>query len=98
MINIKRDYKFLTKSEIAHYYLCKRLFNDPEPIDVNKEVETNDDPLTDEQFISQVTRQHAVNEYGHQAVCSYADVLFDKLIIDRAELDRRNEQGTENEF
>ncbi len=98
MINIKTDYKHLTKSEIAHYYMCKRLFNDPEPIDVRKPIEVSNEPLTDEQFISQVTRKHAIKHYGQNAVITYADVLFDKCIIDGDELDKRIADGTANQF
>lgn len=32
MIRIKKDYKHLSKSQIAHYYFCKELFNNPAPI------------------------------------------------------------------
>ncbi len=32
MINIKKDYKHLSKSQIAHYYFLKNLFNNPPPI------------------------------------------------------------------
>ena len=32
MIRIKKDYKHLSKSQIAHYYFCKELFNNPSPI------------------------------------------------------------------
>ena len=99
MINIKTDYKHLTKSEIAHYYMCNRLFNDPEPIDVRKPIESNNnEPLTDEQFISQVTRQHATGHDGQNAVITYADVLFDKCLIDGDELDKRIADGTANQF
>ena len=98
MINIKKDYKFLTKSEIAHYYLCKRLFNDPEPIDVNKPIEVSNEPLTDEQFIRQVTRKHAIDDIGRDIVYTYADVLFDKCLIDADELDKRIADGTANQF
>jgi len=99
MINIKTDYKHLTKTEIAHYYFCKRLFNDPEPIDVNKPIETDDTPLTDEQFISQVTRKHAIEEGEHlDTVVTYADLLFDKCLIDADELDKRIADGTANQF
>ncbi len=97
MINIKKDYKHLSKSEVAHYYFCKRLFNDPEPIDVNKEVETNDEPLTDEQFIRQVTLKHE-NLYYINKKITYADVLFDKCLIDADELDKRIADGTANDF
>jgi hypothetical protein len=99
MINIKKEYKFLTKSEIAHYYICKRLFNDPEPIDVRKPIEVSNEPLTDEQFISRATRKHAIYEGEHlDTVVTYADVLFDKCIIDGDELDKRIADGTANQF
>ena len=98
MINIKKDYKFLTKSEIAHYYMCKRLFNDPEPIDVNKPIETDNTPLTDEQFISRVTLKHKNEFYNQDTVVTYADVLFDKCLIDGDELDKRIADGTANKF
>jgi hypothetical protein len=32
MIKINKDYKHLNKSQIAHYYFCKELFNNPSPI------------------------------------------------------------------
>jgi len=32
MIRIKKDYKHLSKSQIAHYYFCKELFNNPSPL------------------------------------------------------------------
>ena len=32
MIKINKDYKHLSKSQIAHYYFCKELFNNPSPI------------------------------------------------------------------
>ncbi len=32
MIKINIDYKHLNKSQIAHYYFCKELFNNPSPL------------------------------------------------------------------
>ncbi len=32
MINIKKDFKYLSKNEVRHYYLCKRIFGDTKPI------------------------------------------------------------------
>ena len=32
MIRIKKDYKHLSKSQIAHYYFCKELFKNPSPL------------------------------------------------------------------
>lgn len=41
MIDLKKDYKHLSKSQIAHYYFCKELFNNPSPLVVPsiKEIE-----------------------------------------------------------
>lgn len=45
MINIKKDYKHLSKNVVRHYYLCKRMFGDMEPIVVPsiKEIEETAD-------------------------------------------------------
>ena len=32
MIDLKKDYKHLNKSQVVHYYLCRDLFNNPSPI------------------------------------------------------------------
>ena len=45
MINIKKDYKHLSKNVVRHYYLCKRMFGDMKPIVVPsiKEIEETAD-------------------------------------------------------
>ena len=50
MIRIKKDYKHLSKSQIAHYYFCKELFNNPAPLVVPsiKEIEAEAEKRAEE--------------------------------------------------
>jgi hypothetical protein len=42
MINIKKQYSALSKNEVRHYYLCKRMFGDIKPIKVASIKEQDD--------------------------------------------------------
>ena len=50
MIDLKKDYKHLNKSQVAHYYLCRDLFNITAPIVVPsiKEMDAEADKRAEE--------------------------------------------------
>ena len=50
MIDLKKDYKHLNKSQVVHYYLCRDLFNNPSPIVVPsiKEMDAEADKRAEE--------------------------------------------------
>ncbi len=50
MIKINKDYKHLSKTQIAHYYFCKELFNNPSPLVVPsiKEIEAEAEKRAEE--------------------------------------------------
>ena len=48
MIDLKKDYKHLNKSQVVHYYLCRDLFN-PSPIVVPSIKEMDDIELQEQE-------------------------------------------------
>ncbi len=67
MIKINIDYKHLNKSQIAHYYFCKELFNNPSPLVVPsiKEMDAEADKRAEEYRIELL--QQEIEDRGKTA-------------------------------
>ena len=67
MIRIKKDYKHLSKSQIAHYYFCKELFNNPSPIVVPSIKEMDEIELQQQEEYKLELLQQEIEDRGKTA-------------------------------
>ena len=80
MIKINIDYKHLNKSQIAHYYFCKELFNNPSPLVVPsiKEMDAEADKRAEEYRIELLQQElqdstKTAEELADEAIKSVKD-------------------------
>ena len=67
MIKINIDYKHLSKSQIAHYYFCKELFNNPSPIVVPSIKEMDEIELQQQEEYKLELLQQEIEDRGKTA-------------------------------
>jgi len=67
MIRIKKDYKHLSKSQIAHYYFCKELFNNPSPLVVPSIKEMDEIELQQQEEYKLELLQQEIEDRGKTA-------------------------------
>jgi len=78
MINLKKDYKHISKSQVAHYYLCRDLFNITAPIvvpsikDIDAAMELQEEEYRIEQLQLQDSTKTA-EELADEAIQSVKD-------------------------
>jgi len=76
MIRIKKDYKHLSKSQIAHYYFCKELFNNPSPLVVPSIKEMDEIELQQQEEYKLELLQQEIEDRGKTA-----EELADEAIL-----------------
>ena len=89
MIRIKKDYKHLSKSQIAHYYFCKELFNNPSPLVVPSIKEMDEIELQQQEEYKLELLQQEIEDRGKTA-----EELADEAILSVKNYWNRLENGS----